>query len=176
MAMLIRTFLQQAISTKFQVNQYHQQLYKWHVLEERNFPCPGKPPYYSATFFHLIKSVKENTPLNIATVTVKQWYQLLMERGVTHTSADQNEPPQIIPTKLEEKFLGIDLSESYRLARVFGLSPDQKSFIFKMMQSIQPTRDRLARIGKVQSSNCQYCTENRKWCCKTCLELTCSVH
>ena len=26
-----------------------------------------------------------------------------------------------------------------------------------MMQSILPTRDRLARIGKAQSSNCQYC-------------------
>ena len=159
MAMLIRTFLQQAISAKFQVNQYHQQLYKWHVLEERDSPCPGKPPYYSATFFHLIKIVKENTPLNIATVSVKQWYQLLMEMGVTHTSANPNEPPQIIATKLEEKFPGVDLSDSYRLARVFGLSPDQKSFIFKMMQSILPTRDRLARIGKVQSSNCQYCDQ-----------------
>ena len=28
-----------------------------------------------------------------------------------------------------------------------------------MMQSILPTRDRLARIGKVQSSNCQYCDQ-----------------
>ena len=157
MAMLIHTFIQQAVSPEFKVNQYYENLYKWHVEDNRDFPCPGKPPYYSATFFNLIKDVKNNTPLNVARVTVKQWYQLLLERGVTHTSTNHNEPPQIIPTRLEEKYPGIDLSDSYRLARTFGLSPDQKSFIFKMMQSLLPTRDRLARMGKVQSSICLHC-------------------
>ena len=159
MAMLIHTFLSQAISPRFTTNQYHQYLYKWHVLEERDFPCPGKPPYYSSTFFSLIKDVKENTPLNVAWVTVQQWYKLLLERGVTHTSVNPDLPAVLLTTRLEDKYPGADLSECYRLARIFGLSPDQKSFNFKMMQSLLPTRDRLARMGKVQCSNCLHCDD-----------------
>ena len=103
--------------------------------------------------------MKENTPLNIAWVTVKQWYQLLLERGVTHTSANPDIPPVIIKTKVEECHQDLDLSNSYRLSRIFGLSPEQKSFLFKMIQSILPTRDRLARMKKIQTSNCLYCDD-----------------
>ena len=74
--------------TCFPTNQYHNCLYRWHVLEQRDIPDPGRPPtpYYSSTFFSLIKDVKENTPLNVARVTVNDWYRLLLEKRVTHTS------------------------------------------------------------------------------------------
>ena len=157
MAMLKHTFLSEPICPRFANNQYHQHLYKWHVLEERHFSDPGRPPYYSSTFFNLIKDVKENTPLNVAWVTVKQWYQLLLERGVTHTSDNPDTPPVLINTRVEERNPSLDLSQSYSLSRVFGLAPEQKSFIFKMMQSLLPTRDRLARMRKVQSSSCIHC-------------------
>ena len=157
--MLIQTFLTQAISPRFSNNQYYRYLFKWHVLEERDFPNPGRPPYYSTSFFDIIRDVKNNTPLNLAWVTVKQWYQLLLERGVTHTSEDLDAPPVLIPTRLEESHPNLDFTESYRLSRIFGLTPDQKSFNFKMIQSLLPTRDRLARIGKIGSSNCLYCPE-----------------
>ena len=96
MAMLIHTFLSQAISPCFPNNQYHNTLYKWHVLEERNLPDPGRPPYYSSAFFALIKRVKETTPLNVAWVTVRQWYQLLLEMFVTHTSENLDLPPILL--------------------------------------------------------------------------------
>ena len=153
--MLIHTFLAQAITPSFPNNQYLNSLYRWHVLCERNLPDPGKPPYYSTKFFNLIKHVKENTPLNVAWVTVKQWYDLLMEMGVTHTSEDINSPPVIIPSKLEEKNPEVEFSTPYHLSRIFGLSPEQKSFLFKMLQSLLPNRERLHRIGKIQSSDCQ---------------------
>ena len=65
----------------------------------------------------------------------------------------------LLTSRLEDGNQGIDLSEPYRLSRVFGLTPDQKTFIFKMMQSLLPTRDRLARMRKIQSSSCLYCDE-----------------
>ena len=37
------------------------------------------------------------------------------------------------------------------------LSPDQKSFLFKLMQSLLPTRERLQRMRKVNSSDCIHC-------------------
>ena len=132
--MLVSTFLSQAISPAFPNNLYHNSLYRWHVLKERNIPNPGRPPYYSMTFFSLIKHVKETTPLNVSWISVKQWYQLLMEMGITHTNDDLNSPPVIINSKLEDKHLGKDLSMCYQSSRIFGLSTEQKFFNLKMMQ------------------------------------------
>ena len=47
---------------------------------------------------------------------------------------------------------------AYMLSRKFGLAPEQKTFLFKMIQSLLPTRERLARIGKVQSPHCTFCS------------------
>ena len=44
MAMLIHTFLAQAISPKFPENQYLKALYLWRVTEDRSIPDPGRPP------------------------------------------------------------------------------------------------------------------------------------
>ena len=93
----------------------------------------------------------------MAWVTVKQWYQLLLERGVTHTSEDPDSPPLLIKSKLEENHPDINFGDSYQMARIFGLTPEQKSFIFKLMQSLLPNRERLARIGKAETSTCTFC-------------------
>ena len=94
MAMLIDTFKAQAISPRFRTNQYHNNLYKWHVLEHRDIPF------------------------------------LLLETGVTYTSTDINVPPVIIKTRLEEKNPDVDFTMPYKLARLFSLSPEQKTFSF----------------------------------------------
>ena len=156
-AMLIHTFLSQAICPKFPSNQYHNSLYRWHVLEDRTIPDPGRPPYYSVEFFTTIKEVKESTPLNIAWVTVSQWYQLLLENNITHDCSDPNSPPRLLPNRLEIKNPGVDFPAPYSMSRSFGLSPEQKSFLFKLMQCLLPTRDRLERLGKVNSSDCTHC-------------------
>ena len=48
-------------------------------------------------------------------------------------------------------------SNSYRLSRLFGLTPDQKSFLFKLLQNLLPTRERLSRCGKAQTAACLFC-------------------
>ena len=102
----------------------------------------------------MIKDVKDTTPLNVAWVTVKQWDHLLLEKDATHIDTIPDSPAQLIPTKLEDGHPGVDFSGPYSLSRTFGLSPDHKSFLFKLMQSLLPTRDRLARLRKVNSSDC----------------------
>ena len=158
-AMLIHTFLAQAISPLFTTNVYLNSLYRWHVLENREIPDPGRPPYYSEAFFSIIKDVHKNTPLNVTWITLKQWYQILLEKGVTHTCDDQDSPPVLIKSNLEESRLDDDFSLSYRMTRLFGLSPDQKSFLFKLVQNLLPTRERLHRCKKSQSSSCLFCNE-----------------
>ena len=159
MAMLIHTFLAQTICPNFSINFYLNTLYRWHVLGERDLPDPGRPPYYSALFFNTIRDIHLNTPLNVSWITVKQWYQLLLEGGVTHTNEDPDTPPVLISTRMEERFPEVDFQNSYRLSRLFGLSPEQKSFLFTMMQNLLPTRERLARLGKTATPSCLYCTE-----------------
>ena len=44
---------------------------------------------------------------------------------------------------------------------MFGLAPEHKAFLFKMVQSLLPNRERLARVGKVQSPACTFC-ENQE--------------
>ena len=155
--MLIHTFLSQAISPSFPTNIYLNSLYRWHVLEDRDLPDPGRPPYYSAAFFNTIQDVHLNTPLNVTWVTVKQWCQLLLESGATHTSEDHDSPAVLIPSKFEESNPSTDFKVSYRLARQFGLTPEEKSFVFKMIQNLLPTKERLHRSGKSPTPSCAYC-------------------
>ena len=54
---------------------------------------------------------------------------------------------------------GVDLSVPYRILRCFGLSPEQKSCLFKLIQHLLPTKDRLARIGRVNSAACLHCPD-----------------
>jgi hypothetical protein len=76
---------------------------------------------------------------------------------VTHTSDDQESPAVLISSRLEEANPNIDFSHSYKMARLFGLSPDQKTFLFKLIQNILPTRERLHRTGKATSPSCSFC-------------------
>ena len=132
MAMLIHTFLAQAISPCFPNNLYHNSLYRWHVLDDRSIPDPGKPPYYSSTFFSIITDVHLNTPLNVTWIDVKQWYRLLQEKGVTHSNDDPEVPPVLLASKLEEDHPEVDFQASYSLARTLTChltrNPSSSSF------------------------------------------------
>ena len=71
---------------------------------------------------------------------------------MTHTRDNPDSPSVLIQSRLEAKNPDLDHSTSYRLSRIFGLAPEQKSFNFKMIQSLLPTKNCLVRMGKVQSS------------------------
>ena len=88
---------------------------------------------------------------------MKEWYQIILERGVTHTSEDLESPPVLIQSRHEESQPEKDFSNSYRLCRLFGFSPEQKTFLFKMVQNLLPTQERLHRLRKVPSPCCRFC-------------------
>ena len=156
-ALMIHTFLAQAISPRYSRNHYLHSLYRWHVLEDRNMKNPGRPPYYSEKFFSIIRSVKLTSNLCLPWITVKQWSKLLLERGITHTS-EPDSPPKLIPTKLELLHPNCNLENSYRITRLFGLSPEKKSFLFRMLHNLLPNKERLHRIKKVATPHCVFCT------------------
>ena len=68
-------------------------------------------------------------------------------------------PPLLIASKHELDHADVYMAATYRFARMFGLSPDQKAFIFKIVQTLLPTRERLVRLGKVWSQAFTFCDD-----------------
>jgi hypothetical protein len=83
LAILIRSFLETAISPKFIHNQYHTTLFKWHVLRDTSMKDPSNSPFYSLEFYSAIKQVVQEGLLNVANMSTKQWYRVISEKNVT---------------------------------------------------------------------------------------------
>ena len=94
LACLIQSFLETAANPKFRRNHYHGLLFRYHVLNETDLPDPGFPPYYSPDFFSTIRKAREETPLNVITMTISQWTRWLVEDNLTmYTLADHGVHP-----------------------------------------------------------------------------------
>ena len=121
---------------------------------QTNPPDPGFTPYYDKKFFLLIKDIKENSPLNPLHLTIKQWYKLLVENSVTKREIDQEGRQELIPCKVEERDPAVTWNESYRISRLKGLSPDNKSFLFKLIHTLLPSRERINHLSPTASPQC----------------------
>ena len=157
-AILIRTFLETAAIPKFRHSLLHSLLFRFHILEDQSIPDPGFPPYYPPDFFATIKKVHTETPLNILTMSTKQWVRHLTEDGLTMEMVSGQ--PQYIPCRAEMSSPLNNWSISWRLSRLRGLGSDLCSFNFKLLHSLLVTRSRLHHLNQAASANCILCTDN----------------
>ena len=146
LAHLIATFLQTASGSRFQLSLFHSIMYRYHVEEEAHLPDPGYTPYYTEKFFKIIKNVRQNTPLNPLNMTIKEWYRYLLEENVTRRNLDEEGRSELIPCKVELNHPNICWSESYRLCRLRGLSPSEKTFLFKLIHLLLPSKERVHHL------------------------------
>ena len=162
LALLVRTFLETSINPKFRHSLFHEQLFRYHVLGESNLPDPGFTPYYDRDFFDLIIHYKNNSPLNIATMTTKQWYSVLLEDKVIMNPATEVSAATLIPVRIETIHPNTDWPAVWKLVRMKGLGSELISFQLKMLHSLLPTRDRVARLGldEGQAGLCLHCFIN----------------
>ena len=66
---------------------FHEQLYRYHVLQEHSLPDPGYPPYYDK-----IQHYKETSPMNISIMSTKEWYTtLLADQVLMHPTNDDDQ-------------------------------------------------------------------------------------
>ena len=156
LAGLIRSFLETACMVKFRQSLYHQLLFRYHVLEDRTISDPGFPPFYNQNFFSVIHHVHHSTPLNVANMTEKQWYRLLLESKVTMT-AEGNE---LIPCRAETRAPDCDWDAAWTRARLPGLGSELMSFLFKVLHELLPTQERLARTSPTITGECVLCKSN----------------
>ena len=125
-------------------------------------PC-GRRHYHNKSRLHsLLWYVKDKTPLNPVYMTVKEWYLLLLEQNVTKRDVDQEGRMELTPCRVEEKFPEVCWAESYRISRLTGLSPEIKSFLFKLIHELLPSKERIHHLSQTSSPLC--------WCNSGALE------
>ena len=135
---------------------YHEALLKYHVMEERDIPHPGFPPYYPETFFQTIKNVKAQGTLNISRMSSKEWYRVLLEDNLTMELDGQGQR-HYKKCRAEVKHPENDWTNSWRLARLSGLESDQITFLWRLLHNILPTHSRLNRMQPDHDPACRSC-------------------
>ena len=90
-------------------------------------------------------------------MTVQQWYRYLLENNVTMEKVDDEGRMKAKLCKVEEREPGINWQLSFQLARLKGLSPQIKSFNFKLLHQILPCKERLSQILPSTSPSCSLC-------------------
>ena len=78
---------------------------------------------------------------------------------MTHTEPE--DPSALVPCRVERMAPGIDWGRSWLAVCVPGLTPEMRSFLWKMLHCILPTQDRLHRMNMPNASSplCVQCTE-----------------
>ena len=156
LALLIRSFLETASNPKFRHSLLHEILFRYHILGEDCLPNPGYLPYYDKEFFSLIRHYHETCPLNISSMTTKQWYKILLEDKILMNNSDDGSPQVLQPVRVEALQPGLDWQAIWKRSRTKGLSSDQTSFLFRLLHQLLPTQDRVNRITNVQGL-CKHC-------------------
>ena len=85
--------------------------------------------------------------MNIATMTIKEWYSILLEDKVLMTPATMETPSKLLPVRSESMHPNTDWSQVWQLARTKGLGSELISFQFKILHDILSTQERIARLG-----------------------------
>ena len=157
LASLIVTFLQTAANPRYQQSLYHSLLYRRYCLMDVSAPDIPLPPYYTKEFMNTIKYVIDKTPLNPVHMPVKEWYLHLVEMQVTMVTVDDEDRRLPRLCKVEEREPQYDWSQGFYLARLKGFSPEVKTFNFKLIHQLLPTRERMNQMVPTTSPNCTLC-------------------
>ena len=87
-------------------------------------------------------------------MTVKEWYRVLLEKNVTKHEIDEEGRMELIPCKVEERNPQFEWSETYRLCRLKGLDSETKSFLFKLVHQLLPSKERVHHLTPTSSPLC----------------------
>ena len=153
-ACLLRTFTELAINPSYLPSQFLNSLYRAHVLGE-DLPNCAIPPYYDKDFFSTMVSASEEGH-DICTMTTKQWYKFLVEKEVTMLPIN-NEPPQLRPCKVELANPDLNWTDVWSKVRLPYLSSEVKTFTWKLLHKLLPSKGRLHEVNPALPPDCRFC-------------------
>ena len=99
--------------------------------------------------------------MNIKIMSSKSWYDVLLENCVTH-AADSDGVRLLKPCRTETTNPGNNWVNTWKAATTPGLPSELKSFLWRMLHNILPTRTRLFRMKmpNILSPNCILCDDD----------------
>ena len=153
--------MQTAANPAYRSNLLHNLLYRKYILEEDDVAgAPTQlPPYFTPELFAIIKKVKNESPLNITTMSEKDWSRLLTEDHVTMEVNTESQIREFRPCKAELASPTTDWAVSWSLCRVKGMPPELSSFAWKLLLDLLCTQERLHKMGASQSPLCKLCSK-----------------
>ena len=172
-AILTKTFVDQAHPRSPCDNLMLKSLYRSYITGDLDKSTIKRPSYYPETMFALIKSAHETNQGDILNLPTKLWQNMILEKGVTHTTDEVHGEPTLIPTPQEEQMQDVDWQRSRDLRNIRGLPPSNRSLILKWSENLCINQERLFKLGKCESDNCEFCAEEEVvdrrqhlWFCK----------
>ena len=148
LAFLIKTFLDLAANPMYVKSLYLNAIYRVYVLKE-NLSAPPPPPYYSTSFFETIIGAS-NAGNCIEKMTVKQWYNFLIE---THVTNDHEQ--SLLPCRAERMNPDANWNIVWSNVRMPVIPNASKSFAWKLVHDLLPTENRLFAASSVSSNKCK---------------------
>ena len=108
----------------------------------------------------MIRRMKEESLLNVTTMTICQWTQLLVEDNLTMFTLEDHSM-EYIPCKAELASPSTDWQLTWHLVRLKGLGPVHTSFMWKLLHLLLPIKERIYRIDPNTSPICTLCNQNK---------------
>ena len=129
-------------------------LYRYHVLGE-DFVCPALPPYYNLSFFEVISEAR-NTGMDVIRMTTKQWYNYLLKKDILKvTNEDGTERERLC--RVELACPDVDWEIIWRRVRLPCLSSATSSFLWKLVNELLTTEERVHSTVGNAPPTCRYC-------------------
>ena len=91
-------------------------------------------------------------------MTSKEWYKAILERNVT-AQVDFEGKLTPFPLKPERLHPLLDWERSWSYLSIRGLSGVQRSFLFRLLHNLLPTRSRLHRMNLTEDPYCDICPQ-----------------
>ena len=155
MANLTRNFLQSVHSSPYMLS-----IYKAFVLEETEYKTlVRKPSFFPESTYDLIKEAFSDIRGYIFSLSTKQWQDRITKKWSTHVRDPSLGTFSLLSTTTEEQCPAADWSYTWQNIRLRGLSPEQKSTLFKFCNNLIPNGVQLHKFKMSNTPTCQFCNE-----------------
>ena len=116
-----------------------------------------KPSFFPDSVYVLIKEAYTDLRGQIFTLSTKQWQIRITEGRTTHVRDPTTGSFSLLPSAAEELWPTADWNQSWQNLRCRGLSPQQKTTLFKLCNDLIPHGVLLQKFKLASSAMCQHC-------------------
>ena len=152
LANLTRSFLQSVHTSS-----YMMAIFKAFVREDDEAKhLVKKTSFFPDSIYVLIKEAYRDLRGQIFILSTKQWQSRITEGQTTHVRDPITGSLSLLPSPSEELWPTSDWSQSRQNLRWRGLSPEQKTTLFKLCHDLFPHEELLQKFKQASSAECQY--------------------